>query len=111
MVDNSSLSSNCGHSQILVENGKTSLTYYGIWGQPSKTRQARGKNSCRESLKIEQEVLVLAEEMKAQGSVDENTRAMIIRGLKSIKKKGDEEETFKIREEEETFKELLEDAG
>ena len=38
--------------------------------------------------------------MKAHGSVDENTRAVMIRGLKRIRK---------IREEEETRKELLED--
>ena len=34
---------NNGHSQISVKNGKTSPTYCGIWGQWSKTREARGK--------------------------------------------------------------------
>ena len=32
-------------------------------------------------MKREQEVLVLADELEDQGNVDENTRALIIRGL------------------------------
>ena len=49
-----------------------------------------------ESLKREQEVLVLAEELKAQGSVDDNTRAVITRGLKRLRKiRVEEEETLR----------------
>ena len=60
----------------------------------SKKRSTLEK-SCRESLKREQEVLVLAEERKAQGSVDENTKAIIYRGLKRIKKIREEEDEMR----------------
>ena len=66
-----------------------------IWGRWSRRREARLKKSCRESLKREQEVLVLAEERKAQGSVDENTKAIIYRGLKRIKKIREEEDEMR----------------
>ena len=39
-------------------------------------REHVAKLSYRESLKREQDVLVLAKEMEAQGSADENTRAI-----------------------------------
>ena len=38
-------------------------------------RQARGKTCCRESLKREQDVLTLAEEVRTQGSKDEKQQA------------------------------------
>ena len=69
-------------------------------GSLVKDKRSTWPKSCRGSLKTEQEVLALAEELKAQGSVDENTRAIINRGLKPISK---------IRGEEQPFKELLED--
>ena len=52
---------------------------FGDTGQRQDNHVA--KTSCRESLMREQEVLVLAEEMKAQGSVDENSRVVLARGL------------------------------
>ena len=51
-------------------------------------------------MKGEQEVRVLADELKSQGSFDENARAIIYRGPKRI---------GKIREEEEAVKELFEE--
>ena len=58
----------------------------------------------------------LAEEMKALGSVDENPRVIIFRGLKRIRKLGEEEETWKEllgdvqdrkkQKEDDTLKEL-----
>ena len=81
-------------------NGTTFPTFYWIWGQWSKTQRSTWQKSSRESLKREQEVLFPAEELKAQGSVDENTRAIITRGLKRIRKN---------RKEEDTLKELLGD--
>ena len=77
---------NRGRNRIHGENGRMFSTFCGIWGHWSRTREA-WQQSCGERLKTEQEVLVLAEELKAQGSVDENIRAMIIRGLKHIRKK------------------------
>ena len=62
-------------------------------------RKLPTKVSQREAFKSEQEVHVLADELKGQGSVDENARASTIRGLKPIRK---------IREEAEAAKELLE---
>ena len=44
-------------------------------------------------MKRKQDVFVLAEELKAQGNVDENARATSNRGLKRIRKVGEEEET------------------
>ena len=40
----------------------------------------------------EQEVLGMGDELQAQGKVDESTRAIIIRGLKRIRKIREEEE-------------------
>ena len=58
-------------------------------GSLVKDKRSTWQESCRESLKRGQKVLVLAEGLKAQGSVDENTRAIIIRGLKRIRKTAD----------------------
>ena len=58
--------------------------------EDSKNTWQRG---CIESLKREQEVLVLADELKAQGHVEKNTRAMTIRGRKRIRKIRQEEES------------------
>ena len=66
-----------------------------------KDKRSTWQKSCRDSLRREQAVFFLAEEMKAQGSVDGNTRAIINRGLKRIRK---------MRGEKETLKELLEDS-
>ena len=63
-----------------------------------KEKKSTWQKSCRERLKREQEVLCPAEEMKTQGSVDENSRVVIVRTLKSIKK---------LREEKEMLKELF----
>ena len=65
-----------------------------------KDKESTWQMSCRESLKREQEVLVMVEELKAPRSVDENTTATIIRGLKRIRN---------LVEEKDTLKELLED--
>ena len=56
------------------------------------------QKSSRESLKREQEVLCLAEGMKSLGTVDENSRVVMVRALKR---------SNKLRKEEETLKELL----
>ena len=66
----------------------------------------------------EEEVLVLAEDLKAQGSVDENARAINNRGLEWVWKIGEEEETLrelslevrdrKKQQEEEKWSELEE---
>ena len=73
-----------------------------VWDFGSRWSRKRStwQKSCRERLKRGQEVLVVAEEPEAQGSVDENTWANISRGLKRIRK---------IKEEEETLRELLDD--
>ena len=65
---------NSRHSQIPVENGKTFSDV--LWDLQSilKDKRSTWQQSCTESLNREQEVLCLAEETKAQGSVDENTR-------------------------------------
>ena len=49
-----------------------------------KDKRSTWPKSCRGSLKTEKEFLALAEELKGQGSVDENTRAIINQGLKTI---------------------------
>ena len=59
---------------------------------------AAWEQSCEENLKREQEVLVSAEELKAQGSVDEKQQSNNQSKPKRIKK---------IREEEGTVRELL----
>ena len=51
----------------------------------SKDKKSTWQNSCRESLKREQEVLNLAEEIKSQGSADEYSRVVTIRGLERLK--------------------------
>ena len=71
----------------------------GDLGSLVKDKRSTWQKSCTESLKREKEVRVLAAEVNAQGSVDENTRAIIIRGLDRIRK---------IREEE-TLRELLDE--
>ena len=61
----------------------------------AKARRTRTAIGCKASMKSEQDVLVLR-----QGKIDENTRATTICGLKCLRK---------IREAEETTKELLEE--
>ena len=61
----------------------------------SKIRKVLGQRACKESLKRDEEVLVLADELKAQGNVDENTRAMITPVLKRIRKIMEEGEAAK----------------
>ena len=51
-----------------------------------KDTKSTWRKSCRESSKRKEEVLQLAEEMKTQGSKDENDRVAMIRGLNRIKK-------------------------
>ena len=90
----------------------------GDLGSLVKDTRSTSKKFCKESLKREQEVLVLAEELEARGSVDGNARAIINRGLKRIKKITDEEETLRElllevldrreQEEEEVWNELEE---
>ena len=73
----------------------------GDLGSLLKDTKSTWQKSCKESMKKEQEVLVFADELKAQGNVDENTRAMTIRVLKRIRK-------IREEKEEEAAKELLE---
>ena len=68
-----------------------------------KDKKSTWQMSCKESTKREHEVFVLADERKAQGKVHENTTAIIIRGLKRIRKIS--------QEEEKAVKELSEDTG
>ena len=51
-----------------------------------KDTKSTWHKSCRESLKRKEEVLQLAEEMKTQGSSNQNDRVAMIRGLNRIKK-------------------------
>ena len=59
------------------------------------------QKSCKKNIKRKQEVLVMAEELTNQRKVDEDTRSIIMRGLKRLHKTGEEEE-------EEVAKEWLE---
>ena len=55
---------------------------------------------CNESVKRETEVLVTADELKASGKTDENTTAIVMLGLRRLRK---------ITEKEEAAKELLDE--
>ena len=102
-----------GNNQVPVEDGRKFPTSSGIWGRSSRTRKALGKRAAKKAWKREHEVLVLADELEAQGSVDENARAIIYRGLKRIRKIREEEEALKEdrqdrmkQQEDEMWKEL-----
>ena len=73
----------------------------GELGSVLQDKTSTWQKSCKESLKREQEVLVLQEASKAHGKMDENSRATIMRGLKKRLRK--------IREEEEAAEKLLEE--
>ena len=64
-------------------------------GELLKNKKSTWPKSCKESLKRDQEVLVVADELKAQGNVDENTKAMITPVLKRIRKIMEEGEAAK----------------
>ena len=63
-----------GNHHFPVEKVEGSFNFV---GELLKGKKSTWPKSCKESLKRYQEVLVLADELKAQGNFDENTRAMI----------------------------------
>ena len=63
----------------------------GIWASLIQDNRSTGQKSCKESLKREQELVVQTEEPNVEGSVDENTRSIIVRGLKRMRKIGEAE--------------------
>ena len=67
-----------------MEKWKEVSNVVGELGSLLRRRKAPGKKSSQESLKREQEVLVLQEASKAGENVDVNSRASIMRGIKDV---------------------------
>ena len=78
-------------------------------GTMAKDKKGSWIKSCKQSMKRKTEVLVMADELKAFGKTDENTRTIIMRGLQRLRKIQEEEATKELVEEVQDRKQQLEE--